>query len=216
MEAWLSYRLNDFLLFSPETYWRLFERANAEQQAFPLIGMGVGLIALLAALWPRPALVRTAALLTGIALFWVAAAFLWSLFRPINPAMDVLAPAYVVGSALFILFAFFGTRSGANQAWVIPALLILAALLLYPCLALLQGRPLAAGEFIGVAPDPTAIMAVAVALLASRLRTRLILFAVPALWLAWSALTLHTLGAPTWPAPALAVLIGMAGVFRSR
>lgn len=216
MEAWLSYSPSDFLLFSSEAYWRLFERANAAQHPFPLIGMGVGLIALLAALWPRPVLVRTAALLTGIALFWVAAAFLWSLFRPINPAMDVLAPAYVAGSALFILFAFFGGRSGGNPRWVFPALLILAALLLYPCLALLQGRPLAAAEFIGVAPDPTAILAVAVALLAARLRTRLILFAAPAVWLAWSALTLYTLGAPTWPAPAIAVLIGMTGVFRTR
>lgn len=216
MEAWLSYSLSDFLLFSPETYWRLFERANTAQQPFPLIGMGAGLFVLLAALWPRSALVRTAALLTGIALFWVGAAFLWGLFRPINPAMDVLAPAYVLGAVLFIIFAFFGARSGGNQAWAIPALLILAALIVYPCLALLQGRPLAAAEFIGVAPDPTAILAVAVALLAARLRSRLILFAIPAMWLAWSALTLYTLGAPTWPAPALAVLFGMAGVFRTR
>lgn len=212
----LSYNLSDFLLFSDETYWRLFERANAEQPLFPLIGSGIGLLALLAALWPRPALTRTAALLSGLTMLWVAIAFLWSLFRPINPAMDALAPAWLLGGLLLILFAFFGTRSGEGRASFIPAVLILTALFLYPGLALFQGQPLSGVEFIGVAPDPTAIVALALALLAARLWTRLLLFLIPAVWLLWSALTLHTLGAAAWTVPALAVLLGLLGVFRSR
>ena len=39
MTEWESYRLSDFLLFSPRTYWRLFELHNEALWPLPLLAM---------------------------------------------------------------------------------------------------------------------------------------------------------------------------------
>ena len=154
--------------------------------------------------------------MTGLLGLWVAYAFLWLLFQPINPAMQLAAPVLGLGSAVLVLFAFSGNRAGQGRGSGIPALLVLMATLGYPALALIAGRPLSAAEFIGVAPNPTAMLLTSVALLAAHFWTRLVLLVAPLAWLMWSALTLHTLDAPTWPVPALAVLLGLIGWFRRR
>lgn len=212
MDTWLSYSLSDFLLFSAETYWRLFERANGEQWPMPLAGLAAGLILLAAALWPRPAPVRLAALLVGGAMLWVSQWFLRALFLPINPAMEAGALIYALGGALLIVFALLGRQADEGRRALLPTVLIMTATLGYPILAPLQGRNLPDAEFIGVAPDPTAVAAAGLALLAARGWTRLILLAVPVAWLGWSALTLYALEASVWPVPLAAVLIALAGL----
>lgn len=42
MEVWLTYSLDDFLLFSPETYFRLLERHNAALWPLHVLMLGVG------------------------------------------------------------------------------------------------------------------------------------------------------------------------------
>jgi hypothetical protein len=217
MPAWLSYRLSDFLLFSAETYGRLFERANAEQWPLPAIGPAIGLLLLAAAPWfragtVRTAAVRVAALLTGGAMLWVAYRFLWTLFLPINPAMEAGAIAYAAGGALLIAFGLFGRTGGGDRGSTVAGILALTAVLGYPILALALGQSLPEAEFVGVAPDPTAVAAAGVALMAARRWIRVCLLAVPAAWLAWSALTLFTLDVDAWMLPAAAAALSLTGL----
>ena len=54
MPEWWTYSLTDFLLFSPDTYWRLFERYN--EAIWPLqIGAAALGLALFALVLRRPA-----------------------------------------------------------------------------------------------------------------------------------------------------------------
>ena len=43
MADWLSYRPQDFLLFSPRTYWRLFELHNEALWPLHLLTFAIGL-----------------------------------------------------------------------------------------------------------------------------------------------------------------------------
>ena len=49
MSEWWTYRLSDFLMFSPRTYYRLFELYNAEVWPGHWVGLSVGATALFAA-----------------------------------------------------------------------------------------------------------------------------------------------------------------------
>ncbi|WP_416899229.1 MAG: hypothetical protein ACMVY4_05795 [Minwuia sp.] len=208
-----SYSLADFLLFSPETYWRLFERANELYWPAPLAGLALGLVMLAAALWSRGLLVRLAALIAGAGLIWIAWAFLWQLFQPINFAMDYAVPAFAAAGLLFLIFAVAGGRA-ARRPSAVPAPLIFLAVVIYPYLAPVMGRDVTGAEIVGIAPDPTAMAAGALALLAGRLWWRILMAAVPVLWLAFSALTLFTMGAPEWPIPTAAALLVLFGLYQ--
>ena len=47
MSEWWSYRAEDFLLFSPRVYWRMFELHNAAFWPLHLLTLAAGLIAIL-------------------------------------------------------------------------------------------------------------------------------------------------------------------------
>ena len=50
MSEWWSYSLSDFLMFSPRTYYRLFELYNLALWPWHIAGLALGLVVL--ALWP--------------------------------------------------------------------------------------------------------------------------------------------------------------------
>ena len=81
-------------------------------------------------------------------------------------------------------------------------------MVLYPLLAPLLGRPWTQAEIFGIAPDPTAVAAIGVLLLAKgRIAFLLVL---PLLWCAITALTLWTMEAPDAAVPASALVLGAA------
>ena len=44
MSEWWTYRLSDFLMFSPRTYHRLFELTNAEIWPLQIVTLAAGLL----------------------------------------------------------------------------------------------------------------------------------------------------------------------------
>ncbi|RUV57393.1 hypothetical protein EOA88_34825, partial [Mesorhizobium sp. M5C.F.Ca.IN.020.14.1.1] len=54
MSEWWTYRLEDFLLFSPRVYWRMFELANAAFWPLHLLTLGAGLAIVLLVLRRPP------------------------------------------------------------------------------------------------------------------------------------------------------------------
>ena len=219
MSEWWTYRPSDFLLFSPRTYYRLFELYNAEVWPGQLPALALGLL-LWVALWQRrPWAPRAACVLLGAAWLWVAWAFHWQRFAGVNWAATWFAAAFAGQGLLLWLAALVpGGRIEAPARAHRLGLALLLALLL-PALGLLLGRPWQQAEVFGLAPDPTVLATFAVLLLlphggarARSLRgasTVWWLWPLPLLWAGITGMTLaamHAAAAPLLPAAALVAL----------
>jgi hypothetical protein len=212
MREWLTYSLSDMLLFSEQVYWRLFTLENAELRPMPLLAPLVFLVAL--ALHNRRPTGGLRLLLALLALSWfsVGSNFIMQRYAPINWAMSYAGPIFFLQAIAYAVMAFLGPARGKVSPGEIKAgyALILAGTLVYPLLALLRGRSLADAEIAGIAPDPTALVSLGVAVLATGPWHRRVGLVVPCLWLAQSGLTLYVLNGPAALAPGLALAAGLA------
>lgn len=206
MSEWCTYRLEDFLLFSPRVYWRMFELHNAA--LWPLhLPAGLAGVAILLVMLRSP----------GRQDFWIGAilavpwafvgwAFLWNRYAEINWAITYVAPVFALQALLLLAFGATG-RLIRDQPqlyswpWMLFATL---ALVTYPATSLLSGRSWTSAEVFGIAPDPTAIFTLA-ALVAIRDMSGLVLSLIPICWLLISGLTLYAMGDPQAWVPLLAV-----------
>jgi len=200
-ETLLAYRPSDLLMFSPRTYWRLFERANTELWPAPLLTLAVG-IALAVLLWRRGTARVHAVALAGLGAAWgvVAWVFFAERFAEVHTVGMACAAAFACQGALLLAAAAWpGARTAAAPPRPpMPALvLMLFALVVQPAIGVLSGRLWAQAEVFGIAPDPT--VAATFALLAMRPGSvprllRAALWAVPLAWTAFAAMTLATMG----------------------
>lgn len=196
MSEWWTYRLEDFLLFSPRTYWRMLELQNAALWPLHLAMVAAGLaIVLLVHRRPKGANLWVGGVL-GLSWALIAWSFLLNHYVAINWAIAYVVPAFFLQAVLLLVAAVlprgltFDRRDPIGRAGL---LLALAGLLLYPCLAPAFGRPWASAETFGIAPDPTAIVTLGL-LLASRGPLLAALLPVPLLWCLLSGLTLLAMG----------------------
>ncbi len=203
MSEWWTYRLSDFLMFSPRSYRRLFELVNADVWPAQLLGLAAGVVVLVA-LWRRN---RHAAALAWavLALAWalVGWAFHWQRFKPINWAAAGFALGFGVQAIVFAAASLLAARAARpparDGAVRLAGLGLLLGALLWPLVAIAAGRPWLQAPVFGVAPDPTVLATLGVLLLATphggSRRARLLRAA--ALWLlplAWCAVG----GAMAW------------------
>lgn len=159
MGEWWTYRPQDFLMFSPRVYARLFELVNADAWPAPPLLAAAALAWALAA-WrrPGPGLARAGLLGAAAAWAWVGWDFVATRFAPVNwPAAPA---AWAFGAQALLLAAF---------VWRPPAFapqpprraglaLVAAGAVLLPLLAPLSGRPWAQAEVVGLAPAPTVVV----------------------------------------------------------
>lgn len=161
MSEWWTYRLSDFLMFSPRTYWRLVELYNRGVWPAQLAALGVGLGALWLAGTRRAGAARVLAALLAAAWLWVGWAFHWQRYATINWAAQYFAVAFAVQAVLLLALGVWQrdghapTTGSALQrlGW----LLAVGGVLLYPLAGLLAARPWAQAEVFGIAPEPTAL-----------------------------------------------------------
>ncbi len=230
MEEWLSYRLGDFLLFSDRTYWRLFQLQNAATWPLPVVAPLAGAAALLATLWRAALGLRLLAPLLAVAWAFVGWSFVWQRYAPVNWAMEYVAPAFGLQALLLAWAAMRAAQGGVGwnptlrapgdrkaiyakgMRSAIGSALLGGGFMLHPLAAPLFGRPLAQAEVAGLAPDPTAVATLGLALLLPSRALGLVAFVFPALWLAGSALTLWTLGAAEAAVPLLALALAAGGL----
>lgn len=212
MSEWWTYRFSDFVLFSPRVYYRLFELHNQALWPSQLLTVALGLAILFVLLRPARGRHRFVPALLGALWIWVAWAFLWERYATINWASAYVAPVFALqGLALL----WFGTvrkclafAQRGNLRDDVGRALFAGALIGYPLLAPLMGRPWFAAEIFGIAPDPTAVGTLAVLALADG-RIRWLLLLVPCLWCAISGATLWTLDAGGFFVPPLIALIAV-------
>ena len=94
--------------------------------------------------------------------------------------------------------------------------MVFFAIFFYPLMAPLLGRPWRQAEIFGIAPDPTAVATLGVALLAPA-RTMWLLLPLPLLWCLVSGATLWTMKASDAALlPAIGVLALGLGIATSR
>jgi hypothetical protein len=188
VSEWSTYGLSDFLMFSPEAYWRLVERHNAAWWPAQLGALVVGL-ALLAALRigaHRPALVVLAA-----AWAWVGWSFHWQRYAEIFLAAPWLAGACWLQALLLLLAVAWPVRAARPARPRHLGLALVVVALAYPLLAPLEGHPWRQAEVFGFMPDPTALGTLGALLAVSGLPawSRAVLAILPAASLLLGAIT---------------------------
>jgi hypothetical protein len=183
MTEWWTYRPSDFLMFSARNWARLLE--GAHRDAWPLqLLLAALVVAMLAGAWTRPA-AATRACLALLALGWcgVGWSFHWTRFAAINTAAPWFAAAWALEAALLLAWAWRVPAAAAEPARRAAGLAVaLAAVVGYPLLAPLTGRPWWQAELAGLTPDATALFTVGL-LLALPVRQRAWLMVLPVLWL---------------------------------
>lgn len=190
MDAWLSYRPSDFVLFSATAWWRTVEAANAA--AWPLhLAMLAGGAALLAGAW-RGVGARAAWAVAAAA--WASVA--WSFHATQRIAIDWSAPAFAwafaAEAALLLVAAAAGgePRPVGKPRRSAGLAVLLLAVAAWPLLPLVFGRPWPLqAEAFGVLPDPTALATLGLLLAVPPRRRALaaLLWPIPLLSLGLSA-----------------------------
>ncbi len=200
--TWASYRLGDLLMFSPSTYYRLFELHNAAWWPAQLPAVALGM----AAAWlgasravpgnagpgSRRRGQRAVCLVLALAWSMVAAGYLPQRLATVNWAAPTAGHAFLLQAVLLLLCAASPSRSARQTAGLalIGGLALWAlALAGWPLLALAAGRPLAQTEWFGLMPDPTVIATLG-ALLLMPGRGPLWLWPLPIIWCTVSSATL--------------------------
>jgi hypothetical protein len=210
MSEWWTYRLSDFLMFAPRTYYRLFELYNAGIWPLHIAAFAVGL-AVLRLVWRGGAASgRIACAQLAIVWLFIAWAYHWERYATINWASAYYAAGFAIEALLLSVAAVRGAPiarpAGARGFAALPLLLV--GIVLYPLIAPFSGRPWVQAETFGIAPDPTAIATLGVALLVTG-RYGALLGVLPLLWCVVSALTLWTMDSPEAAVPAVAAVVAL-------
>jgi hypothetical protein len=218
MSEWWKYEPEDFLLFSPRVFHRLFELHNEALWPAPLLMLALGLILLWFMVRPSGHSERFVFAALGVLWVWVAWSFLWERYATINWASVYVAPVFVLQGLALIWMGAVRQRLefDRSRGWIKLAACVLFALALvgYPTLAPLMGRPWLGAEIFGIAPDPTAIATLAA--LATTVRAPLWLLIVPVLWCALSGEVLALLNAPDFFVVLMLAGLGVALVIARR
>jgi len=214
MNDWQTYRLEDFIPFTPDIYWRLLERVNEAFWPLHVLAVAIGLIALLLALRGNQrmalALLAPAWLTSGII-------FHWTFYAELNWAAPWFAWGFIAQAALLLALAFFAGSSRTQgpskglSIWI-GATVAVVSLLAYPLIAATIGPGLSHAETYGLHPDPTAIATLAVLLIILRGPTLWVTLLIPILWCVMGSLTLIAIDASgaLIPLAAAAIIAGTA------
>lgn len=199
MSEWWTYSLADFLLFSPQTYYRLFERYNLALWPLQVASLVLGIAIPIALTRGGIRGSRMAWAILAIAWLWVAVAFFLQRYATINWIASYFAAGFGIEAVLLAGAGVTGRRlrlPPANRGIERAGLgIFLLALVAYPLIAPVLGRPWGQAEIFGMTPDPTAMATLGILLLASP-RPSWLLLVIPTLWCAVSGATLWAMKSP--------------------
>lgn len=212
MSEWWTYSLRDLLLFSPQTYYRLFELHNSAWWPLPIFTVALG-VALLVLGWrggDRAG--RVIAVMLALAWLWIAWGFHAQRYASINLAAKYFAWAFAAQGLLLLAWGVMGGRLKSLKSRSVQTRfglgLLLFALFGVPLLGPLLGRNLAQAEVFGMAPDPTALATLGVLLLAHGRHTY-VLYPIPLAWCLISGATLWAMEAPDFAIMPIAALLAV-------
>lgn len=212
MNDWQSYRLEDFIPFSPEIYWRLIERINEAWWPLHVITVALGLVALVLALRGNS---RIALVLLAPAWLTSGIIFHLSYYAELNWAAGWFGWAFIVQATLLLSMAAFGAKGGADprprkSIIGIGSTIVVLAVPAYPLIAATLGGGVAHAETYGLHPDPTAIATLGVLLITRRGPAAWLAVPIPMAWCLIATLTLIPLNA-AWALLPLAMALVAVG-----
>ncbi|MDJ0511987.1 MAG: DUF6064 family protein [Methyloceanibacter sp.] len=198
MSEWWAYQPSDLLMFSPQTYYRLFELYNTSLWPAQILTLAAGVG--IAALTTRGPHWRGRLIAAVLAFIWLFVA--WGYFIDRYAAINLAAPYFALGFVVqAILLAVVGailghiTFEGAKTlTGKVGVALFLFALVFQPLVGVLLGREWFGLELFGSAPDPTVVGTLGILLAADRIRWELLV--LPALWCAITGATLWVMNSP--------------------
>lgn len=208
MSEWASYRLQDFIPFTSDIYFRLLERMGEAFWPLQLLTLAVGGAALFLAKKNRA---RPACLLVAAVWAFVGVAFFMQRYAELNWAGGYVGYAFLVQAAIPFLIGLIGRGMDESQYCKSPpvvagTVIALFGLIAQPLFAPLSGGSWFQAEVFGIHPDPTAIVTLGVTLIALRGVLMWAAAIIPILWILISILTLLVLDASK-TVPLLAVLV---------
>ncbi len=195
MNEWTSYRLQDFIPFTAEVYFRLLERMRETFWPLHLLTLALGATTLVLALKHRP---RLACLLLAPLWAFVAVAFFFQRYAELNWAGGYVGNAFIAQAVLLALMALTGWGMDnaprlKNPPVAIGIAITLFGLIIMPLMAPLSGGSWYQAEVFGIHADPTAVTTLGLVLIILRGFALWIAAIIPALWLVVSGLTLQAL-----------------------
>lgn len=199
MDEWWTYGIADLVLFTPETYFRLFEFYHRDWWPVQLVCMAMA-VAMLLCLWLKPAHGgRVIAILLAAGWAWVGWAFLHSRFAPIHWVAAWYAVAFFI-QALLLFVCGVSRRGvefeiGSSARAYSGVFILLGALLLMPAAAHLFGREWLQAELFAMTPDATVLATLGLLLLVKGCVAAW-LAVIPLAWCFLSGATLWVLEAP--------------------
>ena len=210
MSEWWTYSLRDLLLFSPQTYYRLFELYNMAWWPLPIFTVTLG-VAVLILGWRGGARGgRVIAAMLALSWLWVAWAFHSQRYASINLVAEYYGWAFAAeGLLLFWLGVVRGRLTPAPASMIkfrVGLGVLFYALALVPLMGVLLGRSWTHAEIFGMAPDPTAVATLGVLLLANGRHTYA-LYPIPVAWCLVSGATLWAMEAPDFAIMPIAALL---------
>jgi Family of unknown function (DUF6064) len=214
-ELW-TYSLASFLLFSPRTYYRLFELYNLAIWPAQVLAFALGLAILV--LWRRGGIRQGRAIAAILAACWlfVAWAYLLKRYDTINWAARYFAVGFAVEALLLawtgIVRGRLAPGGGEDAISRIGLGVFILALAGWPLIGPLLGRAWQQAEIFGVCPDPTVVATLGVLLAADR--PHWLGLVVPLTWCAIGGATLWAMespDAPVMPLVAAVVVVLMGG-----
>jgi hypothetical protein len=208
MSEWWTYTPSDFLLFSPATYYRLFELYNSEIWPGQILATLLGLAILALLRVPTPSQSRIISAILAACWLWVGWAYLFTRYASINWAATYFAAAFAVEGILLTLFGAAGgllsLRSDVRWASWAGSGLFFFALAIEPLVGLLAGRSWSQVEIFGISPNPTVVATLGFLILASDW-SKWVVIAIPIMWCLVSGATawvMKSADAPLMPSAA--------------
>lgn len=219
-----SYALSDFLLFSQETYFRLFELYNREIWPVHLAALALGLALLWLMRRPDERSGRAAAAILVVMWVWVGWAFHLERYATINLAAPYFAALFGIEALLLmwsgvirgkLRFAEGGSIAAQGRSIAAQGGFVIVAfsVLINPLIGLLAGREWSQVSLFGLGPDPTAMATVGV-LRAVRGKSRWLPIAFALAWCVVATLTAIAMGSIEGFGPGMVVVVTIAITFR--
>lgn len=199
MDEWWTYGITDLVLFTPETYFRLFELYHRDWWPMQLACLAMAVVILLC-LWLKPTRgCQLIAILLAASWAWVGWVFLHLRFAPIHWIANWYAVAFFLQALLLFIYGVsrrgIEFETGNTLRAGSGVFVLLGALLAMPATAYLTGRGWMQTELFAMTPDTT-VMATLGLLLLTKDRVAVWLVVIPVAWCFITGATLWALEAP--------------------
>lgn len=206
MSEWWTYRLSDFLMYTPQSFERLLESYNVWLFPGQVVALAAGLAIVWASWRAGERSLRMSLIVLGVSWEWIA----WAFFTERLSTIDLAAPYYAYGFALQgVLLLWTGWRVRLNMLGPQPSSRRLGTVITtfsvfgLPLVAPLLGGSWKAIALFGLTPDATALATMGL-LIATGMERKLTV--IPLLWCVASGALLWNLG------QAYALLLPLIGI----